>query len=113
MEIEEPELLLTSGIDGGLKTLYEVMTEPGDLIGVVSPTYAMYQVYAKVFQLQLEEISYTPDLKFNFARFEEFLERRPTMFFLPNPNQPIESCLISHSLRVRPQDARQELPVCD
>jgi histidinol-phosphate aminotransferase len=89
--VEESELLLTSGIDGGLKTLYEIMTEPGDLVGVVAPTYAMYQVYSKIFQLQLEEIVYTQDLKFNFRQFEEFLEHRPTVFFLPNPNQPIES----------------------
>jgi histidinol-phosphate aminotransferase len=89
--VAESELLLTSGIDGGLKTLFEIMTEPGDLVGVVAPTYAMYQVYPKLFQLQLEEIQYTQDLKFGFRQFEEFLEQRPTMFFLPNPNQPIES----------------------
>ena len=89
--VEESELLLTSGIDGGLKTLYEVLTEPGDLVGTVAPTYAMYQVYPKLFQLQNEEILYTPDLKFGFKQFEEFLAQKPTMFFLPNPNQPIES----------------------
>lgn len=88
--VDEAELLLTAGIDGGLKTLYEIMTEPGDLVGVVAPTYAMYQVYPKLFQLQLEEILYTPQLKFGMRQFEEFLERRPTIFCLPNPNQPIE-----------------------
>jgi histidinol-phosphate aminotransferase len=91
--VEESELLLTSGIDGGLKTLYEIMTEPGDLVGVVAPTYAMYQVYPRLFQLQLEEILCTPELKFNHVQFDAFLDRRPTIFFLPNPNQPIETCL--------------------
>jgi histidinol-phosphate aminotransferase len=89
--VDEQEILLTSGIDGGLKTLYEIMTEPGDLVGVVAPTYAMYQVYPKLFQLQLQELHYDSNLKFNFRQFDEFLERRPTIFFLPNPNQPIES----------------------
>lgn len=89
--VDESELLLTSGIDGGLKTLYEVMTEPGDLVGCVAPTYAMYQVYPKLFQLNSEDILYTPDLKFGFEQFEKFLAQKPTMFFLPNPNQPIES----------------------
>lgn len=90
--VHESEILLTSGIDGGLKAIYEIMTEPGDLVGVVGPTYAMYQVYPKLFQLQLEEIIYTQDMQFNFKQFDAFLERRPTVFFLPNPNQPIESC---------------------
>ena len=35
-----------------------VMTEPGDLVGVVSPTYAMYMVYSKLFQTRLENITY-------------------------------------------------------
>ena len=90
--VDESEIFLSAGIDGGLKVLYEIMTEPSDLIGVVSPTYAMYQVYAKMFELQLEEIAYTDALEFGFQQFDEFLEQRPTMFFLPNPNQPIESC---------------------
>ena len=90
--VSEDEIILCSGIDGGLKTLYEIMTEPGDLIGVAAPTYAMYQVYARIFQLQLEEVLYTKDLQFGFEQFDAFLEKRPTMFFLPNPNQPIESC---------------------
>jgi histidinol-phosphate aminotransferase len=89
--ITENDLLLTSGIDGGLKTLFEVMTEPGDLVGVVAPTYAMYQVYAKLFQVNLCEIPYTEKLEFGFVEFESFLKRKPVIFFLPNPNQPIES----------------------
>jgi histidinol-phosphate aminotransferase len=90
-DIDESELLLTSGIDAGLKTLFEIMTEPGDLTGVVTPTYAMYKIYARLFQVNLQEIEYTQNLEFNWNQFEEFLAQKPTAFFLPNPNQPIES----------------------
>ena len=89
--IPENTILLTSGIDGGIKTLFEIMTKPGDLVGVVSPTYAMYTVYSKIFQTELININYKSDLSFDFTCFEEFLNQRPVMFFLPNPNQPIES----------------------
>ena len=74
--VKEEEIILSSGIDGGLKTLYEIMTEPGDLIGVAAPTYAMYQVYAKIFQLELEEVLYTKDLKFGFDQFDSFLTEK-------------------------------------
>lgn len=89
--VKEDELLLTSGIDGGLKALFEIMTAPGDLVGVVAPTYAMYQVYAKLFQVHLFEIGYEDNFEFCFRQFDEFLNKRPMVFFLPNPNQPIES----------------------
>lgn len=90
-EVDETQLMLTAGIDGGLKTLFEIMTAPGDLVGVVTPTYAMYQVYARLFQVNLCEIGYSSELEFNLQQFDEFLGRKPIMFFLPNPNQPIES----------------------
>ena len=89
--VDESQLLLTAGIDGGLKTLFEIMTAPGDLVGAVTPTYAMYQVYARLFQVTLYEIGYSDNLEFSMQQFDEFLARKPTMFFLPNPNQPIES----------------------
>ena len=97
--IPESQLMLTSGIDGGLKTIFEVMTEPGDLVGVASPTYAMYKIYANLFQVTLDEIEYTDDLKFNFEAFDKFLEQKPTVFFLPNPNQPVESAFTTNELR--------------
>lgn len=89
--VAEEELMLTAGIDGGLKTLFEIMTAPGDLVGVVAPTYAMYQVYAKLFQVELCEIGYTNNFTFEFSQFNALLAKKPTMFLLPNPNQPIES----------------------
>jgi histidinol-phosphate aminotransferase len=98
-EIDENQIILSSGIDGGLKTIYEIMTEPGDLVGVVSPTYAMYQIYSKMFNVTLEEIKYETDLTFGEAQFEKFLEKDPVIFFLPNPNQPIESCFSADELR--------------
>lgn len=97
--VEESQLMLTSGIDGGLKTIFEVMTEPGDLVGVAAPTYAMYKIYANLFQVTLDEIEYTEDLKFNFSAFDAFLAKKPTVFFLPNPNQPIESAFTINELR--------------
>jgi len=89
--VETSEIMLTSGIDGGLKTIYEIMTEPGDLVGVAAPTYVMYKVYAQMFQVQFNEILYTKDRTFDMEKFDLFLEQKPTVFFLPNPNQPIES----------------------
>jgi histidinol-phosphate aminotransferase len=84
------QILITSGIDGGIKTVFETLLKAGDLIGVVSPTYAMYQVYSDIFRTQIFKIDYRIDRKFNFEKFKKFLKKKPKIFFLPNPNQPIE-----------------------
>lgn len=89
--VDPSQVMLTSGIDGGLKIIYEIMTEPGDLVGLASPTYVMYQIYAQLFQVELRQIPYTPERNFDMEKFDEFLKEKPSVFFLPNPNQPIES----------------------
>ena len=89
--VSEDELVLTSGIDGGLKTVFEVATSAGDTVGIVTPTYAMYQVYARIFDVDAFAVGYTPELELDVRQLDELLEKGPSVFFLPNPNQPIES----------------------
>jgi len=51
--VGEDEILLTSGIDGGLKTMFEVVVEPGDLVGVGHADLRDVSVYAGIFQAGL------------------------------------------------------------
>ena len=92
--VDESKIMLTSGMDGGIKTLYEIMTDPGDHVGVSGPTYAMYYVYSNLFQTNLTEIQYSPlTLKLNWEQLNDFIDSKPVMLFIPNPNQPVEDAL--------------------
>ncbi len=93
LEIKVSELLITNGIDGGIKTIWDVLTIPGDSIGVLSPTYAMYNVYSEIYNTELTKIEYNKDLSLDLDKIYKFLEQNPRILFIPNPNQPIESCL--------------------
>ena len=88
--VNKDQILVTSGIDGGIKTVFETFLGKGDKISVVNPTYAMYQVYSKIFRTNLLKINYKKNRKFNYRQFETILKKKPKIFFLPNPNQPIE-----------------------
>ena len=92
--IDESKILVTSGIDGAMKTLWEVICQPGDRIGVPGPTYAMYYVYSKIFNTNLTEIQYLPEnRKLDWDQLNDFIDSKPRILFLPNPNQPIEDTL--------------------
>jgi histidinol-phosphate aminotransferase len=84
------QLLLTSGIDGGLQTIFQLCTHPGDRVGVLSPTYAMYDIYSKIHQVNLQHLGYNEDLSLDLDAIFNFIETKPKILFLPNPNQPIE-----------------------
>ena len=90
-KILENQLLITSGIDGSIKNLLSLITKPKDTIAVLSPTYAMYQVYSDIFQLKLFKIGYSNDYEIKKSDLESFFKKKPKILFLPNPNQPIEN----------------------
>lgn len=89
-KVNENQILITSGIDGGIKNLLNIITKPNDTISVLSPTYAMYQVYSKIFRLKLHKIKYGKDYKIKHGEFQKLFKKKPKILFLPNPNQPIE-----------------------
>ncbi len=92
-KVKEDQILITSGIDGSIKNLLSLLTKPKDVISVLSPTYAMYEVYTKIFKLKLFRISYNKDYKINQKSLNQFFKKKPKILFLPNPNQPIEDTI--------------------
>ena len=100
LSVDENQILVTSGIDGSIKNLLEVVCNVGDNIAVFSPTYAMYQVYSDIYQLNLFPINYTKEYKINEKDLDNFLKKSPSILFIPNPNQPIESCLSIEEIKI-------------
>ena len=91
---DEKNILVTSGIDGAIKTIWNLATKKGDKVGVLSPSYAMYYVYNKIFQTELIEVGYDPkNRKLIWDELVDCLNKKPAVLFLPNPNQPIEDNL--------------------
>lgn len=91
--IDPSNLLIGSGIDGLIKNIYETYTKQKMNIGLLSPSYAMYYVYSKIYNCNLVEIGY--DFK-SFKLNKDFLFdklKEIELLFIPNPNQPIEDNL--------------------
>lgn len=92
-KVKEDQILITSGIDGSIKNILSLITKPNETISVLSPTYAMYEVYSKIFQLKLFKIGYNKNYEIIKSDFDKFFKLKPKILFLPNPNQPIENTL--------------------
>ena len=94
LDVPSDRLLLSSGIDGAIKVIFDILLIAGDRIGVLSPTYAMYQVYSNIYQVEMQEIGYDLDtLKLDREALNAFIDTGPRLIFIPNPNQPIEDPL--------------------
>ena len=91
--LKKENILIGSGIDGIIKNIFETFTHEGMKIGVLSPTYAMYYVYSKLFKTELRTIGYDyQNFKLDRRKLRHSLSE-VSILFIPNPNQPVEDNL--------------------
>ncbi|MGA2917092.1 pyridoxal phosphate-dependent aminotransferase [Methanoregula sp.] len=86
--LDEDCLLLTAGSDAAIKNVFEVFVNPGDEIIIPDPTYAMYEIYAQLFQGVLQKVPYGADLTFSLDDVYEKITDKTKLIALANPNSP-------------------------
>ena len=92
--IDKNKIFLTEGVSGAIKSLLETMTVPGKSnIIFPKPTFAMYAVYAQMFNLKIKTIDYDNNYELKFNKIYKLIDKNTSLVFLPNPNVPIESAV--------------------
>jgi histidinol-phosphate aminotransferase len=91
LNISSESIYVTEGVSGAIKNLMETITSPGDNIVCPTPTFALYPVYSKMFQLEHRTVGYTKDYQLNLEHFLELVDDQTSIVFLPNPNMPISA----------------------
>jgi len=97
--ILKEEVYLTGGITEGIRILFETLTNPKENVVILDPTYPMYYVYSKIFQVEYRRFGYTKDLEPNWNSLFKGMDSRTTMVMIPNPNLPIESSFTRQEIR--------------
>ena len=94
LKLKKENVLISSGSDGSIKSIFEIFLSKNDKIAVLSPTYAMYQVYSDVFKTKLIKIGYNKDYRLNRKQLIDIINHKNIkVLFIPNPNQPIEDII--------------------
>lgn len=86
-------LLLTSGSDAAFKAMYQCYVRPGDRVVMLSPTYAMYDVYARMFEAEPVAVSIGDDLTLDGERLLGAVTPETRLVLLASPNQPTGTVL--------------------
>ncbi len=88
LSVKPNQIYLAAGSDGVIKSVFEVFVEPGDEVLTLEPTYAMYSVYAKMFQVEFRRIPYTAELDLPISQVISRLSSKTKLVCLANPNSP-------------------------
>ena len=82
-------ICLVNGSSEGIRQIMEAFTLPGGRIVGVTPTYAMFEVYAKMYGRTFVPVTYTEDLKMPIERILEQLTPDTQLLILVQPNNPL------------------------
>lgn len=91
--VSAQELVLTAGIDDGLRLIADVFIERGRTVLLVEPTFPMYHFHAEQREARIHSLSCDDDMRFPLDDVLRALKRGPEVFFLANPNNPTGALL--------------------
>jgi Histidinol-phosphate/aromatic aminotransferase and cobyric acid decarboxylase len=91
-------ICLSNGSDAAIKYLFDAYISKGDKILITDPTFAMYPVYAGMFNAQVIAVPYGADLLFPENEFCSRLSGDIKMCVIVNPHNPSGSVIDKRNL---------------
>lgn len=86
----DPEhICLVNGSSEGIRNIMEAFSSPSGKIVGVTPSYAMFEVYAKMYGRNFIPLQYTDELQMPVEKIIEQLTPDVELLILVNPNNPI------------------------
>lgn len=86
---EVSQICLTNGSAEAVRYVIEAYSRPGGKIVSVSPSYAMYEVYANMYGRQHVPVHYNEDLTFDVDNIIEQIKPDVDLLIVLNPNNPV------------------------
>lgn len=82
-------IFLGNGSDEAIDILFRAFCRPGvDNVIVVPPTYGMYEVSARINDVETKKVSLLPDFQLNLEGIAEAIDDRTKIIFICSPNNP-------------------------
>lgn len=104
LNIEDYKIVISTGSDGVIRSIFEAYCDYGDKILITNPTYAMYEVYGLMYGANICKFEYLASQKgpiLDFERFIDFIKiQKPKIIFLPNPDSPTGTVISELNLSI-------------
>jgi len=83
--VSEEQLLITRGVEGAIKQTFDTLNIDGESIGITSPSFAMYNVYAEAYNVNIISVKGEyPECKISVNQIKEIVPSIKVLF-LDNP----------------------------
>ncbi|MFQ5713576.1 MAG: pyridoxal phosphate-dependent aminotransferase [Candidatus Scalinduaceae bacterium] len=105
-------LVITAGADFAIKIAFELFVNSGDEVIILSPTFAMIEVYSDLYNARKTKIGYDSNLNLDIEKLMDAISEKVSLIIIANPNSPtgtyINNDTIGHILE---KAKRYSIPV--
>ena len=98
--VDKRSIVLTAGSDGAIRTCFDFFVEKGSKIITIEPTFAMVNIYSKIFQTKQIRISFDRNLNFNLSNLLKSIKKNIDLIILANPNSPTGTLIKKNELEI-------------
>ena len=98
-KIKPDNIFLGNGSDEPIDLLFRAFCEPGiDNVVIPQPTYGMYSVSANINNVEIKQVSLTPDFDLDVTAIQNCWNNHSKLLFLCSPNNPSGNLLSSEKI---------------
>jgi histidinol-phosphate aminotransferase len=88
-KVAPENIFLGNGSDEPIDLLFRAFCEPGiDNVVIPQPTYGMYSVSANINNIEIKQVSLTPDFDLDVTAIKNCWDNNSKLLFLCSPNNP-------------------------
>ncbi len=86
--LDKEKIVITGGADLAIKNCFELFIKPKDKVITLTPSFAMIDIYSKLFQAKQIKFNYNNNLKLNIQNILKKIDKNIKMIMISNPNNP-------------------------
>ena len=88
LNVPADNLVVTAGSDFAIKIAFELFVNSGDEVIVLTPTFAMVDVYGDLYNARKIKIGYDSDLNLDIEKLMGAICKKTSLIIIANPNSP-------------------------
>jgi len=97
--VAEKQLILSPSSDAAFKALYQAYVRKGDSVVMLDPSYAMFPVYANMFQGKSVLVPFNEKVELDVEYLLHSIQPGVRLVIIANPNQPTATIVAESVLR--------------
>ncbi len=110
--VKTENIMVTAGSDFAIKTAFDLFVNPEDEVIILTPTFAMVDVYCNLYNARKIEIGYDSNLNLEVNKLISAIGRSVSLIIIANPNSPTGTYIENDTIRLILEEAgKYSIPV--